>query len=213
VTRIELDIQLTKDGSCAIFHDDDLVRFFGRSKMIRDCTKAELEELKFKNNEGIPFLEDVIGELTATTELNIEIKNDGTEPAVRLLEVLKNFRDQDKLIISSFNPEPLICLSQRSDLRIACLYDGGFKWPNLSTLSPLLLMNSCRAKIFHPHTRFVTEGLMDQARARDWQVFPYVGFKTEAANKRPLWESLRRLGVDGLCTNFPREFKDWTQGK
>lgn len=43
--RIEMDLQLTKDGKVVLFHDDNLVRITNIEKQIADIDYAELKEL------------------------------------------------------------------------------------------------------------------------------------------------------------------------
>lgn len=102
---IELDVHLIKSGEVVVFHDDNLKRLCGIDKEIRDCAKAELDELYLnKTRERIPLLSDVLRLADGKVPLLIELKYD--RPAGKLekavLDVLKNYKG--KYALQSFNP-------------------------------------------------------------------------------------------------------------
>jgi glycerophosphoryl diester phosphodiesterase len=57
----------------------------------------------------------------------------------------------------------------------------------------------------------VTEKVMDQARARGWQVYTWAPMVGEDRDRESWWVTLKSLGVDGHCTNYPREFRSWLE--
>ena len=72
---IEFDIQLTKDGQMAVFHDDSLKRVCGVDRMVADCTLAELKTLRLKNTEEtIPTLDEFLETVDGKVPLVVEIK-------------------------------------------------------------------------------------------------------------------------------------------
>ena len=50
---------------------------------------------------------------------------------------------------------------------------------------------------------------MDQARMRGWEVNAWVPMIGEEEDREGLWSVLQTLGIDGLCTNYPRQLKEW----
>ena len=73
-------------------------------------------------------------------------------------------------------------------------------------------MKELDLKIIHPDAMDVDETMMTLAKEQSWQVFPWFSIKDESA-KEVLWERLYNLGIDGLCTNYPRELSEWLSKK
>jgi glycerophosphoryl diester phosphodiesterase len=200
-TRIELDVHLTRDGEIVIIHEN-----------VSHLSRAQSEKIKLINGEAIPFLDEVLARLLPRVEINVEIKGPSTILANRVGKLLRAHADPQRIIVSCFYPQPLIFFAENyPEFPRACLWGDRPHWPFFSHFAPLIMMQRCRATIFHPVTHWLDENLMDQARARQWQVFPYVEMKGEDADRAKLWATMLALGVDGLCTNFPREFKHWLQ--
>lgn len=215
--RIELDIQLTRDGHAVIMHDDSLLRMTGVQNRCSMLTRDELTELRLVNGEKIPFLDEVVERLLPRIELNIEIK--GASGAGEVLadvvaKVLGKHSLRDKIIVSCFHAEPLVRLYQREpELRRACLWNmtDTFSWPYFATLAPQVFLTKCRTNILHPHIGLVTDNLMDQANARGWMVYAWAEMVGEERDREGLWANLKTLGVHGLCTNYPRQLKTWLE--
>jgi glycerophosphoryl diester phosphodiesterase len=117
---IELDVQLTKDGELAVIHDEQIDRTTDGIGYIKDFSYDQLRRFdagswfsSFFEGASIPTLKDVFdwaviegNDLT----INIELKNDklpyeGMEEKV--LELIERYNLEDRIIISSFNPESL----------------------------------------------------------------------------------------------------------
>lgn len=208
--RIELDVQLTSDDELVVVHDDLLAHATGENRRVSTSTRADIAKLKLRNGEAIPFLADVIDRYLPQIELNIEIKPPSAQAAEMVARLIKGRSDADKVIVSSFLPEPLLHLADHHPfVKIACLWGDVFRWRDCAFFAPVNFMARCRTKIFHPWTSYLTENVMDQARARGWIVYPWVGMKGEDRDKEDLWTYLTALGVDGLCTNHPRELRQW----
>jgi glycerophosphoryl diester phosphodiesterase len=210
--RIELDVQLTKDGELAVIHDENLLRTAGMDKVIAELTRNQVERHKLINGEQIPFIDDVINEILGRVELNIEIKGDTIYEAERVAELVLASPHSEKVIISSFQRQPLDYLAQNySELKLACLWGPYTWWPNIAHFAPPVFMQSVSAKIFHPWVGFINAQMMDEARRRGWTVYAYAGLlgPDERIDRESLWTKLLSLGVHGLCTNYPRELKAW----
>ncbi|MCX6126313.1 MAG: glycerophosphodiester phosphodiesterase [Proteobacteria bacterium] len=170
--RIELDVQLTRDGHAVINHDNHLLHTTGK-----DLYCSHLDRSDF----------------------------------AKTAKALKGSTQRDKVIISSFCRKPLIyMLDHEPDLQRACLTgDDELPWPFFSHLSPLNFMQDVKATILHPRFNMVTENMMDQARARKWKVYTWSTMAGEDASRTNIWTILSSFGVDGHCTNYPREMLKW----
>lgn len=209
--RIELDVHLTADKDVVICHDTDIARVTGEPGDVGHMNRSDLERRRLANGEGLPFLEDVIARLLPRVELNIEIKGTSTELTERVARMVKKSGMIERVICSCFDEEPLAWLAERHpEIQRACLWGGDWpRWPNLGVYAPLVFMQRVGATIFHPYAPWLTANLMDQARARGWKVFPWVAMVGEESDREALWAHLEALGVDGLCTNYPRQLAAW----
>ncbi len=209
--RIELDVHLSADGEVVINHDDSLIHTTGKDLYFSKLTAAEIRKLKLLNGEPIPFLAEVIERLLPNIELNIEIKGKSTDLANAVAKLVRNHPKREKIIISCFYAAPLVWLKDHCpETQRACLWSSdSFEWPFFSTLAPPVFMEKTGSKILHPLSTLVTENLMDQARARGWRVYPWTTMVGEDHDRESQWTILKTLGIDGLCTNYPRELKKW----
>lgn len=113
---IEFDVHLTKDGELVVIHDETIDRTSNGKGFIKDMTLKELKKYdfgkwfssKFKG-EAIPTLREALYVFKDTHHhINIELKSDifpyeGME--YKVLEMLKDYRLEDRVVISSFNHE------------------------------------------------------------------------------------------------------------
>ncbi len=147
--RIELDVQLTRDGHAVINHDDSLFHTTGKHLYCSQLDRKQLSAIQLHNGEALPFLDEVIERFLPRIELNIEIKGNNPRLASATSKVLKGNPYREKLIISCFSPEPLLYMRDHdSDLKRACLVgDDAVPWPFFSHLSILNFMHMVSATI------------------------------------------------------------------
>jgi len=80
---IELDVQLSSDGTAMVFHDASLARMCGVDGNIWDYTKDELKAMKlFGTEETIPTLEEALTLIDGQTPVLVEYKMDKVDSAV-----------------------------------------------------------------------------------------------------------------------------------
>ena len=114
VDGIELDVHLTKDGQLVIIHDETTDRTCGVSGRVGRMTLEELRQLDASylwrgqmEPNPIPTLREycqLVEKLPLVT--NIELKTNVNEyPGIeaKVLELIREFRLEDRIIISSFN--------------------------------------------------------------------------------------------------------------
>lgn len=103
---IELDVQFTKDRQLVVFHDDDLMRMCGDSRLVLDVTYDELCTMRLLNSdEKIPLLSEVLEVIDGKVPLLIEMKN-ALNVVWELPRVLYSIMKDYKGVyaIESFNP-------------------------------------------------------------------------------------------------------------
>jgi glycerophosphoryl diester phosphodiesterase len=211
--RIELDVMLTRDGHAVINHDNHLMHATGKNLYCSHLHRGEFKGLLQRNGDAVPFLDEVVERFLGRIELNIEIKGNNPASAAAVSAIVKKHPLREKIIVSCFNPEPLKYMREHCpDIRRACLTgDDDLPWPFFSHLAILNFMRDTGSTIVHPRMGQVSEAFMDQCRARGWQVFTWAPMIGEDVARESWWNMLRTFGVDGHCTNYPREFSHWLE--
>lgn len=106
---IETDVHFTKDGLLAVYHDDDLKRMTGDPRELKDCTLAELKELRLAGTEEqIPSFAEFLAEVDGRVPLLIEIKDMKGVKGERIAKAIAGEFDRvhykGEYAIQSFNP-------------------------------------------------------------------------------------------------------------
>lgn len=102
---VELDVQLLKDGSLAVFHDADLQRMTGKCGKITDLTLETLNDYRLDNTDcTIPTFRQVLDLFDGKVPMIVEIKSCGDYPQLcektcRMLEGYKG-----PYCLESFDP-------------------------------------------------------------------------------------------------------------
>jgi len=108
---IELDVRLSSDNQCVVFHDDNTLRMTGKDIALSSLRLDQLSELSIdspsnSHSAKIPTLAEVIAALPTDTPLNIELK---TLPAYLVEELasqltgLLDNSQQRNVLLSSFD--------------------------------------------------------------------------------------------------------------
>jgi glycerophosphoryl diester phosphodiesterase len=208
--RIELDARMTADKVPVVMHDKNLLRATGQNRPLLATAYNDIKHLA--DGSRVPKLADVMRDFLPRIELNIEIKGQNLELVELVCAMVSKDPHHDKVIISTPWPKVACYLRDKyPNIKRACLtaYSSGVIWPFFSHQSPLIFMEMAGASIVHPRVQSVDENFMDQARARNWIVYPWVTMDAEEGDREGLWTSMATLEVHGLCTNYPREFKLW----
>ncbi|MFW7377972.1 MAG: glycerophosphodiester phosphodiesterase [Oligoflexus sp.] len=211
--RIELDVQLSLDNQLVVIHDETLDRVCLQSGKIPHMTRSELSKVRLKNQEPLPFLDQVISDILPQVELNIEIKPAGTKIVDLTMEMLIKANMTKRAVVSSFHHETVLHLAKYYPTqRAAYLWCRSWVWPWQIQQHPQKVIPQLPTTIIHPDAKLVTPRFMKVARRRQWQVFPYISIGNEQDRER-VWQKLYDLQVDGHCTNFPREMIAWLKEK
>lgn len=137
VRWVEMDVSLLADGSPVIFHDEELERCSNGRGQLADVDLAYIRQL----DAGCWFAPQFSGEKILTLSealqeiqrlgmgLNLEIKHDGPGlerlVATVLTTLAHEWRDSEKLLLSSFNHQALrLCQHQAPHLRRGQLYES-----------------------------------------------------------------------------------------
>lgn len=209
--RLELDVQLSKDGHAVVMHDDYLGHLTSSKGLISETSRSELAKVQLNNGESLPFLDEVIEKLLPRVQLNIEIKGPRPELAEVVCELVDPHPLRENVIVSSFHVEPLTWIQEHfGSIQRACLLARDhWNWPQFASYAPLNFLSLTGARILHPEVGMVDENFMDQALSRGIKVYAWVSMKGEEQDREGLWAVLKTFGVHGLCTNYPRQLVRW----
>ena len=195
---IEIDVQKTKDGILVVHHDETLGRMFDGKGSIKKSTFEQLRELNLKDEElknkadcKIPTLEEVLEFIKDTDlTLNIEIKNNKVRYKnieKDILDIVKQYEMEDKVVISSFNYKSLKRISKlNSKVKTAYL------------VGPLTFKRRNLKKILKICCDVVNKEFVAEAHKRGLLVQVYT------VNSVTIMKKLIKLKVDGVFTNYPK---------
>lgn len=102
---IELDVQLSKDGTVMVFHDYSLLRMTGCDKKLCELDYSELSKLCLAGtDEKIPTFAEVLSLVDGKVPLLVELKGEDLNDAVcgKTAELLRSYKGG--YCIESFNP-------------------------------------------------------------------------------------------------------------
>ncbi len=124
---IELDVQVTKDGMAAVFHDYELERLTKGTGHVDQLTMAELSRIDFKQGcDHIQELEEMLAQVAGRVPVVIELKtprqNDG-KLEKRVAEVLDSY--DGLAVVMAFSPilvKSLASLTDRPRGIVSCDY-------------------------------------------------------------------------------------------
>lgn len=99
---VELDVRCTSDGVPVVLHDAALGRTMRVGGRVERMT---WDEVRHATQDGVPRLEDVLGELGPRLHWDIEVKEpEAAKPAV---ELLRRMRVAGRSMVSAMNPVTL----------------------------------------------------------------------------------------------------------
>jgi glycerophosphoryl diester phosphodiesterase len=201
---IELDVQLSRDGTVVVMHDATVDRTTNGSGGVAELTLAELKELDAGSwfasdfaGEGIPTLAEVFDAVGQDLLMNLELKAMGTEPSeleAVTVSLITQYGMEEQVLISCFNPLALQRVRELAPyLPLAFLYGPRLpeaeraRW--VQDLRPLAAL--------HPEHHLVDVAHLAWARGYDCAI------NTWTVDEPDEMERLLALGVDGIITDQP----------
>jgi glycerophosphoryl diester phosphodiesterase len=194
---VECDVRQTADGQLVLAHDAHLPDAEGRILLIAQSTLAELRTIDLGQGERIPTLAEVI-DLCQKEQLGayLELKEWSCVPAVA--DVIRKQKFAEQCIVGSFRPDWLMDLKTIApELATSILFAS----PRLDAVK---LAQSVQANFVHPCWRhlpnpsaLLTPEWVARVRQADLGIICW-------SEQRPdEIAALRRLGVDGICSDAP----------
>lgn len=196
---IELDLQPTADGEIVVFHDNDTARWNGRADPVARMTLADVRRLDI-GGERVPTLAETLDwARSATMPLNLELKQPGM--AARCVQLLREFRMVDQVIVSSFYEQALHEL-RAVDSTVARGYLMGIRSyrPDIRWREfwPFGALRRIAAAAWHPyHGLPALDWVLPRVRRAGYQVNVWT------VDDPTRLRQLAALGASGIITNTP----------
>lgn|SRR5574344_1826582 len=201
---IELDVQLSKDGTVVVIHDEQVDRTTDAHGMVEDFTYDELKRMNANRTHPetalraeIPSFSDYCAWVKDTGLVtNIELKTgsvyyDGLEE--KTLALVRMYGLEDRVLFSSFNPLSLVLL-KKSAPGIPC---------GLLVEHPVVHAGKmCAAsgfECYHPGLDGLEKKAVEECRDNGVTVNVWTVNTAEEKRKLASW------GCGGVFTNFPEQ--------
>ncbi len=188
---IEIDVYFV-DGELVVIHDAKLERTTNGHGYVARKSFPALRALDAGRGEIIPTLREVFETVNRAAFINIELKGKRTaSPVTALIRefVVRHGWRYEDFLVSSFNRRELRAVGDPK-IPVGLLLTRPTRLYALSA-------RRVRASAVNPAARFVNARFVEDAHRRGLRVFAYtVNAPAEIAR-------LRRLGVDGVFTDFP----------
>lgn len=205
VDGIELDVHASKDEQLVLIHDFDVDATTNATGPVASFTAAELAAMDAGSHfspefagVGVPTLDQVFDLVGDRCIINVEIKSldylTGGKTVEPLKQLIRSRNLYEQVIVSSFNPLPLIRL-RRDDpkIRLGLLYFQALPTSLWETwMSPII-----QPEALHPHHSLVDGESMARARRKGRAVNVWTVNELDEARR------LADLGVDVIITDYP----------
>lgn len=183
---VELDVHATRDGAFVVHHDPELPG----AGPIALLTCAEARQVRIRNGELLPLLQEVL-ELVGDHDVWVEVK--GLPPAhdCALLAVLDTGPAPERYAVHSFDHRIVRRLGEhRPALRRGILLSAYLD-------DPVGALQAVGATTLWQEWQQVDQELVRRVHEAGSQLVAWT------VNDSGDIERLARLGVDGLCGNYP----------
>jgi glycerophosphoryl diester phosphodiesterase len=183
---VELDVHATRDGGIVVHHDAEIPGLGS----IAQLSLAEARQVRIRNGEPLPLLAEIL-ELVGDREVWVEVK--GLAPAFdqQLLDTLDRGPAPQRYAVHSFDHRIIRRLGEaRPELRRGVLLSAYL-------LDPVAVMRSAGADTLWQEWQQVDQDLVNQVHDAGGTVIAWT------VNELGDLDRMVRLGVDGLCGNYP----------
>ena len=191
---IEIDIRCTKDKHVVVIHDATVDRTTNGKGKVKDYTLEDIQKLDAGKGEKIPTLEEVLKYVRGKAQVNIDVKERAAVlPTIQAIKtvVKQGLYTYDSFLISAFNPLILRDF-QRQHFPVPLALNFSF-FPDMF----MLVSHLFNFEHIKPHRRVLKKRYITQAHKRGWKVIVWT------INKPKDIEKMKKLGVDGIISDFP----------
>lgn len=190
---LEIDVQRAQDR-VVVIHDERLERTTGGEGAVASASLDYLRSLDAGRGERIPFLEEVLELVAGRAGLNVELKGRGTAaPVAAILSewVRRGDCQPDQFLVSSFHLLQLMTFRKLAPAIPLGVLVAHTSLPYFDIAVKL------GAHSIHVRLDQLSEKFVARAHARRLRVYVFT------VNSAADLERVRRLGADGVFTDFP----------
>ncbi len=183
---IELDVHATRDGGIVVHHDPDIPGV----GPIAQLSLAEARQTRIRNGEPLPLLTEILA-LVGERDVWVEIKSLPAAHDQQLLDVLSSGPAPARYAIHSFDHRIVDRLGEaRPSLRRGILLSAYLK-------DPVAVMRAVGATALWQEWQLVDQELVNLIHDSGGELIAWT------VNELGDLDRMVRLGVDGLCGNYP----------
>lgn len=183
---VELDVHATLDGGIVVHHDPEIPGV----GLIAELSLAEARRARIRNGETLPLLTEVL-ELVGERDVWIELKSLPPAHDQCLLEVLDRGPAPERYAVHSFDHRIVFRLGElRPSLRRGILLSAYLR-------DPVSVMRTVGATTLWQEWQQVDQELVNRVHEAGCAVIAWT------VNELADLDRMVRLGVDGLCGNYP----------
>jgi glycerophosphoryl diester phosphodiesterase len=183
---VELDVHATRDGTIVVHHDPELPG----CGPIADMTLQEVRQVRIRNGETLPLLQEVL-DLLGDYDVWVEVKGLLPEHDEALFAVLDGGPAPGRYAVHSFDHRIVRRLGERRPaLRRGILLSAYLD-------DPIGALNAVGATTLWQEWQQVDQDLVRRIHGAGAKIIAWT------VNEIGDLERLMRLGVDGLCGNYP----------
>jgi glycerophosphoryl diester phosphodiesterase len=183
---VELDVHATRDGAIVVHHDPDIPGL-GR---IAQLSLTEARQVRIRNGEQLPLLSEILY-LMGNRDVWVEVKSLPATFDQQLLEALDQGPAPGRYAIHSFDHRIVYRLGQaRPELRRGILLSAYL-------CDPVSVMLGVGATTLWQEWQQVDQDLVNRVHDAGCTVIAWT------VNELGDLDRMVRLGVDGLCGNYP----------
>jgi glycerophosphoryl diester phosphodiesterase len=183
---VELDVHATSDGAIVVHHDAEIPGF----GPIAQFSRTEARQVRIRNGEPLPLLSEIL-ELVGDRDVYVEIKSLPEIHDEALLEVLAGGPVPGRYSVHSFDHRIVRRLGScrpavRSGILLSAYLDD-----------PVAAMRGVGASTLWQEWQQVDRDLVSRVHEAGFSIIAWT------VNEIGDLERMARLGVDGLCGNYP----------
>jgi glycerophosphoryl diester phosphodiesterase len=183
---VELDLHATRDGAFVVHHDPELPG----AGPIAQLTCAEARQVRIPNGETLPLLQEVL-ELVGDHDVWVEVKSLPAAHDCALLAILDAGPAPERYAVHGFDHRIVRRLGERRPtLRRGILLSAYLD-------DPVGALQAVGATTLWQEWQQVDQELVRRVHEAGAQIVAWT------VNETCDIERLSRLGVDGLCGNYP----------
>ena len=183
---VELDVHATRDGAIVVHHDAEIPGF----GPIAQLSRTEARQVRIRNGEPLPLLSEIL-DLVGDRDVYIEIKSLLDTHDEELLAVLDRGPAPERYSVHSFD--------HRIVRRLGTCRPGVRRGILLSAYldDPVAAMRGVGATTLWQEWQQVDRDLVRQVHDAGFKIIAWT------VNEIGDLERMTRLGIDGLCGNYP----------